>query len=144
MPTEGDRIERRLAAILAADVAGYSRLMGANEVGTLAALDETDAALAAVVAEYERRRDETMRQLEGLPAVTASGGWSLLLDCAALGVDPADLSAALLAERVAATPMRGWGGPVADRHLRFVFSREPVERLALLGDRLRRALATLR
>ena len=26
---------RRLAAILAADVAGYSRLMGANEEGTL-------------------------------------------------------------------------------------------------------------
>jgi adenylate cyclase len=32
------RVERRLAAILAADVAGYSRLMGANEVGTLRAL----------------------------------------------------------------------------------------------------------
>jgi adenylate cyclase len=34
----GDRVERRLAAILAADVAGYSRLMGADEEGTLAAL----------------------------------------------------------------------------------------------------------
>ena len=32
------RVERRLAAILAADVAGYSRLMEANEEGTLAAL----------------------------------------------------------------------------------------------------------
>jgi adenylate cyclase len=32
------RIERRLAAILAADVAGYSRLMGADEVGTLTEL----------------------------------------------------------------------------------------------------------
>jgi adenylate cyclase len=32
------RTERRLAAILAADIAGYSRLMGADEVGTLAAL----------------------------------------------------------------------------------------------------------
>src|SRR6266851_4165824 len=29
---------RRLAAILAADIAGYSRLMGADEEGTLAAL----------------------------------------------------------------------------------------------------------
>jgi adenylate cyclase len=29
---------RRLAAILAADVAGYSRLMGADEVGTVEAL----------------------------------------------------------------------------------------------------------
>jgi adenylate cyclase len=30
-----NRAERRLAAILAADVAGYSRLIGANEEGTL-------------------------------------------------------------------------------------------------------------
>src|ERR1700756_746836 len=35
---EYGRIERRLAAILAADVSGYSRLMGADEVGTLQAL----------------------------------------------------------------------------------------------------------
>jgi adenylate cyclase len=46
------RIERRLAAILAADVVGYSRLMGANEVGTLRALKNlrreiVDPALAA-------------------------------------------------------------------------------------------------
>src|SRR5689334_20462041 len=34
----GERVERRLAAVLAADVAGYSRLMGADEVGTLQAL----------------------------------------------------------------------------------------------------------
>jgi len=34
----GDRVERRLAAILAADIAGYSRLMGGDEEGTLAAL----------------------------------------------------------------------------------------------------------
>ncbi len=31
-------VERRLAAILAADVVGYSRLMGADEIGTLRAL----------------------------------------------------------------------------------------------------------
>jgi adenylate cyclase len=36
MPEE--RINRKLAAILAADVVGYSRLMGADEAGTLAAL----------------------------------------------------------------------------------------------------------
>jgi adenylate cyclase len=34
----GERVERRLAAILAADVVGYSRLMGADEEGTLAQL----------------------------------------------------------------------------------------------------------
>jgi TolB-like protein/class 3 adenylate cyclase len=33
-----DRVERRLTAILAADVCGYSRLMGQDEEGTLAAL----------------------------------------------------------------------------------------------------------
>jgi TolB-like protein/class 3 adenylate cyclase len=32
----GERVERRLAAVLAADVAGYSRLMGSDEEGTLA------------------------------------------------------------------------------------------------------------
>jgi adenylate cyclase len=46
------RVERRLAAILAADVAGYSRLMGVDEVGTLAALrahrrEIVDPAIAA-------------------------------------------------------------------------------------------------
>ena len=34
----GGRVERRLAAVLAADVAGYSRLMGLDEEGTLARL----------------------------------------------------------------------------------------------------------
>jgi len=34
----GERVERRLAAVLAADVAGYSRLMGLDEEGTLARL----------------------------------------------------------------------------------------------------------
>jgi adenylate cyclase len=34
----GERVERRLAAILAADVAGYSRLIGKDEAGTLSQL----------------------------------------------------------------------------------------------------------
>jgi adenylate cyclase len=33
-----ERVERRLAAILAADLVGYSRLIGADEEGTLARL----------------------------------------------------------------------------------------------------------
>src|ERR1043166_10064820 len=36
-------MERRLTAILAADVIGYSRLMGADEAGTLAALKKIRA-----------------------------------------------------------------------------------------------------
>ncbi len=37
---DDQRIQRRLAAILAADVVGYSRLMGADETGTLRALNQ--------------------------------------------------------------------------------------------------------
>ena len=41
MATPGqDRVERRLAAILAADVAGYSRLTGQDEEGTYARLQD--------------------------------------------------------------------------------------------------------
>lgn len=113
---------------------------GFAQIGTRAALSAPDDGLSAANAEWQRRRDETMRQLEGLPAVPAAGGWSLLLDVAALGVDCVEFSQKLLAHKVAATPMRGWGGPIADRHVRFVFSNEPVARLALLGDRVRAAL----
>ena len=47
-----ERVERRLAAVLAADVAGYSRLMGNDELGTLAAVkavrsDLVDPTIAA-------------------------------------------------------------------------------------------------
>jgi aspartate/methionine/tyrosine aminotransferase len=113
---------------------------GFAQIGTVAALAAPDDGLAAANAEWQRRRDETLRQLDGLPAVRPSGGWSLLLDVAALGFDAAGVSARLLEQKVAATPMTGWGGEVAARHVRFVFSREPVERLALLGERVRRAL----
>jgi aspartate/methionine/tyrosine aminotransferase len=114
---------------------------GFNQIGTRVALSLPDDGLAAANAEWQRRRDETLRQLEGLPAVRPAGTWSLLLDVAALGLDCVDVSDRLLEQKVAATPMRGWGGEVADRHVRFVFSNEPVERLATLGDRVRAALA---
>jgi len=117
---------------------------GFAQIGTRVALGVPDDDLAAANAEWQRRRDETLRQLDGLPAVRPAGSWSLLLDVAALGLDCVDVSDRLLAEKVAATPMRGWGGEIADRHVRFVFSNEPVERLATLGDRVQRALAAAR
>jgi aspartate/methionine/tyrosine aminotransferase len=130
---------------LAADLARvhiYSGLLasGFAQIGARVALQQPPEDLAAANAEWQRRRDETLRQLNGLPAVPAAGGWSLLLDTAALGLDCVEASDRLLAHKVAATPMRGWGGQIADRHLRFVFSNEPVDRLALLGDRVRKAL----
>jgi aspartate/methionine/tyrosine aminotransferase len=114
---------------------------GFAQVGVRVGLDLGDDHLHAANAEYQRRRDETLRQLEGLPTVRPHGAWSLLLDARELGLDPAELSGRLLQQKVAATPMTGWGGDVAERYVRFVFSNEPVERLALLGDRVRAALA---
>jgi aspartate/methionine/tyrosine aminotransferase len=114
---------------------------GFAQIGTRVALGVPEEDLAAANAEMQRRRDETLRQLDGLPVVRPAGGWSLLLDVATLGLDCVEVSDRLLEQKVAATPMRGWGGKIADRHVRFVFSNEPVERLALLGARVRRALA---
>jgi len=51
-----ERVNRKLAAILAADVVGYSRLMGADEAGTLAALERHREAVfdPAVAAHHGR------------------------------------------------------------------------------------------
>jgi len=49
------RVERRLAAVLAADVAGYSRLMGLDEVGTARTLREHRAVIDALVAKHGGR-----------------------------------------------------------------------------------------
>jgi aspartate/methionine/tyrosine aminotransferase len=114
---------------------------GFAQIGTRVALGLPDEHLEAANAECQRRREETLRQLEGLPAVRPAGGWSLLLDVATLGLDCVEVSNRLLEQKVAATPMRGWGGEIADRQVRFVFSNEPIERLALLGERVRAALA---
>src|SRR5207248_10541597 len=49
-------MERRLAAILSADVAGYSRLMGEDESGTLAALKERQKlVIEPLIAEHRGR-----------------------------------------------------------------------------------------
>src|SRR5215831_7085753 len=42
---ETERVERRLSAVLAADVAGYGRLVGVDEEGTLARLRSLRAEL---------------------------------------------------------------------------------------------------
>src|SRR4051812_50104283 len=49
------RIGRRLAAIVAADIAGYSRLMGLDEVGTARTLREHRAVTDALVAKHGGR-----------------------------------------------------------------------------------------
>lgn len=55
-PVSGTELKQRLAAILAADVAGYSRLMAADERATVAALDVARAtgAVSAALAIQQR------------------------------------------------------------------------------------------
>ena len=52
----GDKLERRLVAILAADIVGYSRLMGEDEEGTLRDLRAVDEeVLSAQTAQHQGR-----------------------------------------------------------------------------------------
>ena len=116
---------------------------GIAQAGAVAALGASPDDLLGAVAEWERRRDAILEQLEGLPAVRPAGGWSLLMDVEALGVSAPDLSRALVDHKVAATPMTTWGERVSPRYIRFVYSNEAVERLSQLGVRLRAALDQL-
>jgi class 3 adenylate cyclase len=54
-PVQECRVVRRLAAIVAADVAGYSRLMELDEVGTARTLHEHRAVTDAIVAKHGGR-----------------------------------------------------------------------------------------
>lgn len=114
---------------------------GISQAGARAALLAPDENFDRCRAEWERRRDALSASLAGYRVVPAAGGWSQLLDVGSLGHDSFTASRLLLDYgRVAATPMRDWGGPTADRFVRLVFSNEPVERLAELGPRLATAL----
>src|SRR4051794_32405563 len=55
MSPEQSRVGRRLSAIVAADVAGYSRLMGLDEAGTARVLRDHRAASDALVAKHGGR-----------------------------------------------------------------------------------------
>jgi class 3 adenylate cyclase len=50
-----ERVQRRMAAILAADVAGYSRLMGRDEEATLATLKAYRELIDGLIAHHEGR-----------------------------------------------------------------------------------------
>ena len=55
MANPNRRVARKLAAILAADVAGYARLMGLDEVGTLRSLTERRQIMDGIIAEHGGR-----------------------------------------------------------------------------------------
>jgi aspartate/methionine/tyrosine aminotransferase len=111
--------------------------VGIARAAATAVLCGDQAHVAECVAELERRRDVMLAGLPDWPFVRPGGGWSLLLDVAALGFSPPEASRLLLEEAsIAATGMVGWGDEVAERFVRFVFSAEPVERLATIPERL--------
>src|SRR6266851_1126545 len=51
----GQPVERKLAAIFAADIAGYTRLMARDEVGTLVRLKSCRAIVDGLIAEHRGR-----------------------------------------------------------------------------------------
>jgi adenylate cyclase len=55
-----ERVQRRLAAILAADAAGYSRLMGADEEGTLKTLTLYRGVMTNLITEHQGRVIDTV------------------------------------------------------------------------------------
>jgi aspartate/methionine/tyrosine aminotransferase len=111
--------------------------VGLARAAGVVALRGEQGHVADCVSELERRRDAVLAALPGWPFVRPAGGWSMLLDVAAMGFAAPEASRLLLEESaVAATAMIGWGGDVAERYVRFVFSAEPVERLATLAERV--------
>jgi adenylate cyclase len=95
-----DRIERKLAAILAADVSGYSRMMAADEAGTAQALREHLAALVPIVSSHGGR-------------IVKTAGDGVLMDFPSIvaAVECAEAVQRLMADRNASVP--------ADRRMLF-------------------------
>lgn len=125
-------------------LAGISNVVcqvGIAQAAVAAALEAGDADVAAATAEWQRRRDVVLAELDGLPAIPPHGGWSLLLEVRSLGHSADDASERLFRlGKVAATPMTNWGSERAGDYVRLVFANEPCERLRGLGGRVRAAL----
>jgi aspartate/methionine/tyrosine aminotransferase len=117
--------------------------VGIAQQAVAAALRQPGAAddVAAATDQWQQRCDHILDQLADYPCIRPDGGWSLLIDCASMGISSAEASRRLFTRgEVAATPMTGWG-PSGDRYLRLVFANEPAERLGDLRARFDAALA---
>lgn len=111
--------------------------VGIAQQAVAAALRHPDADqdVAAATQVWQQRCDHMLDQLADYPCLRPGGGWSLLIDCASLGLSAGEASQRLFTQsEVAATPMTGWG-PSGERYLRLVFANEPVQRLSDLRAR---------
>ena len=109
--------------------------------GAAAALAAKDDGVDAATREWRARCELILQEIADLPVVAPDGGWSMLIDAKALGMEPAEASERLFRlGAIAATPMSGWGSDgIAGRYVRFVFANEPVERLRGIRDRIGKA-----
>jgi aspartate/methionine/tyrosine aminotransferase len=126
--------------IVAVSLANVVVPVGIAQDAVATALVNSYTSIGGYVAELQARRDTVMSQLESLPFGAPGGGWSLLLRVADFGIDGETMSRRLLDHGVCATPMTGWGETHGAQYIRFVFANEPVQRLELLGARVRKAL----
>lgn len=114
--------------------------VGIAQQAAAAAIEAADDGIAGCTATWQARHDHLVAALRpAFEVIPARGGWSLLIDCAPLGLSGAEASKRLLAQGVAATSMENWGLPETARYLRLVYANEPVERLADVGARFARA-----
>jgi adenylate cyclase len=109
---------RRLAAILAADVAGYSRLIGADEAGTLEAFKTIKAELF----------DPTIAAHNGRLVKTTGDGFLVEFGSVVKALRCATEIQAQMAERNATMPR--------DERIEFRMGEDPAEAQAPLADAL--------
>lgn len=115
--------------------------VGLTQSAAAAALRTPDTYLENAVAEWQRRRDLVLDELNGIPVTRPQGGYSLLLNTGRMGFNSFEASERLLEYgKIAATPMRDWGEENSDQFVRLVFSNEPLVRLRGLRARVDAAL----
>ncbi len=130
-----------MSDIVAVSLANVVVPVGIAQDAVATALENSYSSIDGYIAELQARRDTVMTQLDGLPVGAPDGGWSLLLRVSDFGIDGETMSRRLLDEGVCATAMTGWGETHGVQYIRFVFANEPVQRLELLGARVRKALS---
>ena len=105
------------------------------------AINDPDNGVAESARILQARRDLIIDELADFTVIPPHGGWSLLVDVSKLGLDgPAAPKCLLEHGKIAATAMINWGSERCANYVRLVYSNEPLERLAGIGDRFRAAL----
>lgn len=112
---------------------------GITQNAAALALKKPDMFLEKYLRKWQARRDFLLKALKGYPIIKPSGGWSMLFDVSRYGISSEQAAKNLFEKsKIAVTPMEGWGSS-AGHFIRFVFSNEPIERLAGIRERIDKA-----